>query len=191
MVPMLPKSSIKWLALAINGVIFVFHFIIHLLSMSIDPADQNVIEKYKQTKNRIGNSFDRTKHRHVIENQFCYICEVNVGPKSKHCSVCNKCVSDFDHHCKWLNNCVGGKNYRSVNLNLISNDNQLTTLFVCFIFRLFICCVVSATLGTIIIFALSAALTKAFFTKDSWLYGNIFSFLTLKECISISLLKND
>ncbi|XP_021373507.1 probable palmitoyltransferase ZDHHC1 isoform X2 [Mizuhopecten yessoensis] len=42
----------------------------------------------------------------------CYICDADVGSRSKHCSACNKCVNDFDHHCKWLNNCVGGRNYK-------------------------------------------------------------------------------
>uniref|UniRef100_A0A4W3IG28 Palmitoyltransferase n=2 Tax=Callorhinchus milii TaxID=7868 RepID=A0A4W3IG28_CALMI len=55
--------------------------------------------------------FDRNKHKHVIENHHCYLCEVDVSPKSKHCSQCNKCVAAFDHHCKWLNNCVGSRNY--------------------------------------------------------------------------------
>nr|XP_012593142.1 probable palmitoyltransferase ZDHHC11 isoform X2 [Microcebus murinus]XP_012593143.1 probable palmitoyltransferase ZDHHC11 isoform X2 [Microcebus murinus] len=55
--------------------------------------------------------FDRTKHQHVIEDQYCHLCEVTVGAKSKHCKMCNKCVTGFDHHCKLLNNCVGTRNY--------------------------------------------------------------------------------
>ena len=119
MIPNLPTSQTKWIAGCINGVIFIFHIIIYLTSTTVNPADDAVIAKYGENNGRKSNSnkvkpakFDRSKHEHVIENQFCYICEVSVGSKAKHCSACNKCVSRFDHHCKWLNNCVGGKNYK-------------------------------------------------------------------------------
>lgn len=96
--------------LAFNAILYLSHFVCHLIAASINPIDQNVLQKYNN--NLKPQKFDRSKHKHVIENQFCYICESQVGAKSKHCSLCNKCVSDFDHHCKWLNNCVGGRNYR-------------------------------------------------------------------------------
>lgn len=96
----------------INIMIYVLHLVFHLLASTVNPIDNNVLEKHRNVERTMTKQFDRTKHRHVIENQFCYICETQVGVKSKHCSLCNKCVSDFDHHCKWLNNCVGGKNYR-------------------------------------------------------------------------------
>jgi palmitoyltransferase len=116
MVPQMPSTEYKWIAGVINGLVLITHIIIHAFSVACNPADDSVIQRYsslQHSKQKIKpNAFDRSKHEHVIENQFCYICEVLVGPKSKHCSVCNKCVSHFDHHCKWLNNCVGGKNYR-------------------------------------------------------------------------------
>ncbi|XP_029192735.2 palmitoyltransferase ZDHHC11-like [Acropora millepora] len=84
------------------------HITYHILALTIDPADPNIRGGSKKGK----GLFDRSKHRHVIVNSHCHICQTDVGSKSKHCSVCNKCVSDFDHHCKWLNNCVGGQNYR-------------------------------------------------------------------------------
>ncbi|RWS08061.1 putative palmitoyltransferase ZDHHC1-like isoform X3, partial [Dinothrombium tinctorium] len=90
MVPMLPTSMYRWLAAAVNGVTYFFHFVIHLTSVTVNPADINLIQKYKSRKKLSPNPFDSTKHAHVIENQFCYICEVTVHPKSKHCSVCNK-----------------------------------------------------------------------------------------------------
>lgn len=111
MVPAMPTSLLRGLALGVNLVLFAIHFVLHVAAISINPADDNVIEKMKSRRGPPA-AFDRTKHAHVIENQFCYICEVSVVAKSKHCSICNKCVSDFDHHCKWLNNCVGGKNYK-------------------------------------------------------------------------------
>lgn len=42
---------------------------------------------------------------------YCYLCETDVHPTSKHCRYCDKCVVRFDHHCKWLNTCIGEKNY--------------------------------------------------------------------------------
>lgn len=110
----MPSTQSKWIAGVINALVFVTHFVIHAFSVTCNPADDSVIRRYASLdKQKVKpHAFDRSKHEHVIENQFCYICEVLVAPKSKHCSVCNKCVSHFDHHCKWLNNCVGGKNYR-------------------------------------------------------------------------------
>lgn len=46
-----------------------------------------------------------------IQQIYCYLCETNVHPTSKHCRFCDKCVERFDHHCKWLNTCIGRKNY--------------------------------------------------------------------------------
>ncbi|XP_060077067.1 palmitoyltransferase ZDHHC1-like [Ylistrum balloti] len=105
-VPALPDDW-QIAAYVLTGLAFLCHILTHVVASSINPADPAVL--------RIQNGreeFDRTKHRHVIENMHCYICDADVGSRSKHCSACNKCVNDFDHHCKWLNNCVGGRNYR-------------------------------------------------------------------------------
>ncbi|CAH1778951.1 unnamed protein product, partial [Owenia fusiformis] len=109
-------KSQQWMGLSSSplpslGVLFFIHIVTHIAAVSINPADDNVIERFR-TNNKKLPVLDRRKHKHAIENQHCYICEVDVGSRSKHCSACNKCVADFDHHCKWLNNCVGGKNYR-------------------------------------------------------------------------------
>lgn len=114
------------------------HLVYHLLALTIDPADPNIRGGTKKSK----ALFDRSKHRHVIENSHCYICQADVGSKSKHCSVCNKCVSDFDHHCKWLNNCVGGRNY-----------------------RLFIGCISSAFVLAVLVFAVTLYVFVMFFTS--------------------------
>ncbi|XP_022652804.1 uncharacterized protein LOC111246827 isoform X1 [Varroa destructor] len=96
-----------WLTVLMS-ISLAIHIFSHLISSAINPADYNVL-----AKNFAGRgTFDRSKHKHVIENQYCYICETKVGAKSKHCSACNKCIGEFDHHCKWLNNCVGVRNYR-------------------------------------------------------------------------------
>ncbi|XP_077159802.1 palmitoyltransferase ZDHHC11-like isoform X2 [Paroedura picta] len=107
-IPLLPRGW-KVVAYTVIGLLFMYHLITHLVAITIDPADQNVLAKknYKQPM----PIFDRSKCKHVIQNQRCYLCEIEVGPKVKHCSTCNKCIADFDHHCNWLNNCVGSKNY--------------------------------------------------------------------------------
>ena len=111
LVPTLPTPTTRLAALSTNLFVCLLHCITHIAAMNVNPADDNVIRKLKSNKFQ-PTTFDHTKHAHVIENQFCYICECHVGPKSKHCSSCNKCISNFDHHCKWLNNCVGSKNYK-------------------------------------------------------------------------------
>ncbi|XP_076002957.1 palmitoyltransferase ZDHHC1 [Genypterus blacodes] len=115
-IPLLPTHWIP-AGYICTSIMFVCHLCVHIMAVSVDPADDNV--RTKTTKGPVP-VFDRTKHAHVIENRHCYLCEVDVGPKSKHCSACNKCVSDFDHHCRWLNNCVGSRNYKPFLYSVIS-----------------------------------------------------------------------
>ncbi|TKC39059.1 hypothetical protein EI555_017339, partial [Monodon monoceros] len=106
-IPLLPPEW-RYIAYSVTGGICLFHLLVHLIVLSIDPADANVrLKNYSRTV----STFDRSKHAHVIQRQYCHLCEVAVTVKAKHCSTCNKCVSGFDHHCKWLNNCVGSRNY--------------------------------------------------------------------------------
>ncbi|XP_073933884.1 palmitoyltransferase ZDHHC11-like [Castor canadensis] len=107
-IPFLPSGG-KSTTYVVTGGIFLFHLIVHLITITIDPADANV--RLKKNYSKPVPTFDRSKHAHVIQNQYCHLCEVTVSKKAKHCSACNKCVSGFDHHCKWLNNCVGSRNY--------------------------------------------------------------------------------
>ncbi|XP_053116952.1 palmitoyltransferase ZDHHC11 isoform X1 [Hemicordylus capensis] len=107
-IPLLPHGW-NYAAYAVIGIIFVHHLITHLAAITIDPADQNILAK--KNYNNPMPIFDRSKCKHVIQNQHCQLCKVDVGPKTKHCSTCNKCVAEFDHHCMWLNNCVGSRNY--------------------------------------------------------------------------------
>ncbi|XP_044090170.1 palmitoyltransferase ZDHHC11-like [Neovison vison] len=107
-IPFLPRDW-KDVAYGATGGLFFLHLSVHLLAVSIDPAEPNV--RRKKNYSEPVPTFDRSKHAHVIQDQYCHLCEVTVSPKAKHCSACNKCVSGFDHHCKWLNNCVGGRNY--------------------------------------------------------------------------------
>ncbi|XP_068117307.1 palmitoyltransferase ZDHHC1 isoform X2 [Hyperolius riggenbachi] len=142
LVPLLPRH---WVAAGYvcTGALFALHLIVHFLAVTVDPADENVRAKRSAGPLPV---FDRTKHAHVIENMHCYICEVDVGAKSKHCSLCNKCVSKFDHHCKWLNNCVGGQNY-----------------------WLFFTCLISALLGTVLLSSISSYVFLEYFIEPSML----------------------
>ncbi|XP_012927819.1 probable palmitoyltransferase ZDHHC1 isoform X3 [Heterocephalus glaber] len=94
--------------LEVIGVVFLFHLVVHLTAVTIDPGEANVrLRSYSKPV----PTFDRSQHAHVIQNLSCHLCELAVNEKAKHCSSCNKCVAGFDHHCKWLNNCVGSRNY--------------------------------------------------------------------------------
>eukprot|EP00062_Callorhinchus_milii_P005499 gi/632945040/ref/XP_007887836.1/ PREDICTED: probable palmitoyltransferase ZDHHC11B isoform X2 [Callorhinchus milii] len=74
-IPLLPYNW-KYVGYAIIGLIFVFHFVVHLVAVSIDPADNSV--RAKKNYNTPMPMFDRTKHPHVIQNLHCYLCEVDV-----------------------------------------------------------------------------------------------------------------
>ncbi|KAM6224387.1 palmitoyltransferase ZDHHC11-like [Rhynchocyon petersi] len=106
-IPLLPGIW-RHVAYTVTSGLFLFHLVVHIMAVSTDPAEPNVRSK---NYNQPVPILDRSKHEHVIQNQYCHLCEVTVSMKAKHCSVCNKCVADFDHHCKWLNNCVGSRNY--------------------------------------------------------------------------------
>ncbi|KAK2854362.1 hypothetical protein Q5P01_007023 [Channa striata] len=141
-VPLLPAHWIP-AGYICTGIMFVCHLCVHVMAVSVDPADYNV--RTKSDKGPVP-MFDRSKHAHVIENCHCYLCQVDVGPKSKHCSACNKCVENFDHHCRWLNNCVGRRNY-----------------------KFFLHSVVSALLGVCLVLLVSSYIFIAFFVDPSQL----------------------
>ncbi|XP_065300530.1 palmitoyltransferase ZDHHC1-like isoform X1 [Dermacentor albipictus] len=141
LVPSCPTGGWQIGLSLVNAAVGIVHVVSHILSVTIDPADANV--RAKNIKGPLPQ-FDRSKHAHVIENQFCYICEVKVENRSKHCSSCNKCIKKFDHHCKWLNNCVGSRNY-----------------------KYFAICVASALMACLLTFLVSAGLIVAYFAKSS------------------------
>lgn len=94
------------------------HVSAHLTVVLLDPADPEVRAR---PTGEVVPEFDRTKHRHVIENGRCHLCNITTrGRRVKHCSICNKCVPRFDHHCKWLNNCIGSRNYPAFLACLVS-----------------------------------------------------------------------
>ncbi|XP_058849888.1 palmitoyltransferase ZDHHC1 isoform X4 [Acipenser ruthenus] len=144
-IPLLPTHWVP-AGYICTGVMFVCHLFVHLTAVTLDPADRNV-----RVKNYSGPVpvLDRSKHAHVIENCHCYLCEVDVSPKSKHCSACNKCVANFDHHCKWLNNCVGSRNY-----------------------WLFLNSVISALLGILLVVIIALYVFVEFFADPAMLRSN-------------------
>jgi len=121
--PTLPKYS--WTPAFICFSIFLCLVVGFLLAVTtVDPSDPLSFEHRKKSGNSV-EIFDRSKHKHVIENGYCNICRCAVDKSSKHCQPCNKCVKNFDHHCIWLNNCIGSKNYK-IFLILLS-----VTLIIC------------------------------------------------------------
>nr|XP_032813467.1 probable palmitoyltransferase ZDHHC11B [Petromyzon marinus]XP_032813468.1 probable palmitoyltransferase ZDHHC11B [Petromyzon marinus] len=104
----LMRSHWQPLAYIVTSLVLAIHVLMHILAVSIDPADDNVRSKIFSEPVPM---FDRSVRAHVIENNYCVLCRTDVASKSKHCISCNKCVARFDHHCHWLNNCVGRRNY--------------------------------------------------------------------------------
>lgn len=60
----------------VTGVCFLLYFIVHLVAISIDPAESTV--RHKNYHRQVPPSFDRSQHTHVIHNRFCCLCQVPV-----------------------------------------------------------------------------------------------------------------
>ncbi|XP_011696712.1 PREDICTED: uncharacterized protein LOC105455236 isoform X1 [Wasmannia auropunctata] len=101
--------DLRFILSLLFAALFLLHVLTHLTVLLLDPADPEVRARPARA---VVPEFDRAKHRHVIENGRCHLCNITTRERrTKHCSICNKCVPRFDHHCKWLNNCIGGRNY--------------------------------------------------------------------------------
>uniref|UniRef100_F7B576 Uncharacterized protein n=2 Tax=Equus TaxID=9789 RepID=F7B576_HORSE len=74
-IPLLPQEW-KYIAYIVTGGLFFFHFIVHLIAMSLDPAEDSV--RLKKSYTEPLPTFDRSKHAHVIQNQYCHLCQVPV-----------------------------------------------------------------------------------------------------------------
>ncbi|MCP9265259.1 Palmitoyltransferase [Dirofilaria immitis] len=44
--------------------------------------------------------------------RYCYNCQLNEPPRSRHCPVCDKCAFRRDHHCSFVAVCIGHFNQR-------------------------------------------------------------------------------
>ncbi|XP_027376105.1 probable palmitoyltransferase ZDHHC11B [Bos indicus x Bos taurus] len=161
----------------VTGGIFFFHFLVHLIAISIDPAEASVrLKNYSQPM----PTFDRSKHPHVIQNQYCHLCEVTVSAKAKHCSACNKCVSGFDHHCKWLNNCVGSRNYWCFFSSVASASAGLLCIIIILLYIFFQYFFSPATLRT-------DARYRSISNKDTWLLFLPISPVRTNPCVLLAL----
>jgi hypothetical protein len=58
----------------INSLVGLGVAVTMMVATTINPADPAVIAKKSNTIARL----DRSKHPHAIQNQHCYLCEVNV-----------------------------------------------------------------------------------------------------------------
>uniref|UniRef100_A0A8I3Q1D3 Uncharacterized protein n=2 Tax=Canis lupus familiaris TaxID=9615 RepID=A0A8I3Q1D3_CANLF len=73
-IPFLPHNW-KYVAYGVTGGLFFLHFLVHLITVSIDPAEANVrLKNYSEPM----PTFDQSKHTHVIQNQYCHLCELTL-----------------------------------------------------------------------------------------------------------------
>lgn len=61
--------------LQVTGSIFLFHLVVHIIAVSINPAEKSVHQKNYLEPMPV---FDRSKHAHVIQDLYCHLCETNV-----------------------------------------------------------------------------------------------------------------
>lgn len=116
--PSLLLPDLRLVLSSVFTALFLVHVLAHLTVLLLDPADPEVRAR---PAGEVVPEFDRSRHRHVIENGRCHLCNITThGRRTKHCSICNKCVPRFDHHCKWLNNCIGSRNYPAFLACLVS-----------------------------------------------------------------------
>ena len=59
---------------ALFGAFYISHLALNITVMAINPGEEAVLKRKIVPQSQ----FDRDKHRHVIENQFCNICQIVV-----------------------------------------------------------------------------------------------------------------
>ncbi|XP_072515823.1 palmitoyltransferase ZDHHC11 isoform X2 [Salminus brasiliensis] len=74
-IPLLPVPW-NYVAYGVIGTAFVLHLLTHLAAVTVDPADYNV--RLRKDYSSPMPVFDKKKQPHVIHNQHCYLCEVDV-----------------------------------------------------------------------------------------------------------------
>jgi hypothetical protein len=58
----------------IAAICYIVHMVLNVITMAVNPGEEAMLKKKITPKNQ----FDRDKHKHVIENQFCNICQIVV-----------------------------------------------------------------------------------------------------------------
>lgn len=53
-------------------------------------------------------------------DKYCRVCRIWRDQRDSHCQFCGCCVAHWDHHCGVLGTCIGGRNHRSVPLQLVA-----------------------------------------------------------------------
>uniref|UniRef100_A0A8C8Z7W4 Uncharacterized protein n=1 Tax=Prolemur simus TaxID=1328070 RepID=A0A8C8Z7W4_PROSS len=72
-IPFLPYTW-RIIAYAVIGGLFFMHLVVHVITVTIDPAEANVrLKKYYLD---VLPSFDRSEQQHIIEDQYCHLGEV-------------------------------------------------------------------------------------------------------------------
>ncbi|KAK1806397.1 hypothetical protein P4O66_004915 [Electrophorus voltai] len=74
-IPLLPPPW-NYLSYGVTGTACVLHLLTHVAAVTIDPADYSV--RVRKDYSSPMPVFDKKKHPHVIHNQHCYLCEVDV-----------------------------------------------------------------------------------------------------------------
>lgn len=59
---------------AISAIVMLTHITLNIVVMLVNPGEEAALKRKIVPQ----NDFDRTKHKHVIENQFCNICQIVV-----------------------------------------------------------------------------------------------------------------
>ena len=58
--------------------LFVLHVVVHVVAVTINPADAAVLAQMEAGGNGTISKLDRNKHKHAIENSFCHLCQLPV-----------------------------------------------------------------------------------------------------------------
>ncbi len=56
------------------GICFVVFVAVHIAACAVDPADDAVRGLAKKEVPKL----DRNEYPHIVEDQYCYVCETNV-----------------------------------------------------------------------------------------------------------------
>lgn len=61
-----------------GGLVLLALVVTIIVTTTIDPAEPEVRRKFSKKRHRLRAQLDRSVHKHVIENQHCNLCQVDV-----------------------------------------------------------------------------------------------------------------